>query len=244
MSSQSYFFNPQDDRMSCAGSGLQLPRLSSTQRLALTVGVNDAGLQVFDITANSIYVWDGTAWTQVSGGGGGTLPEVIPVLGSNGTTALSIWSVNFPFTFPTPVIPTGRTIYSGMRITFSDIVTGDYTVGPTANPVGNYEIPLIHGGGIGRATPDPFFFSTRNNLTCPDDPAGTSFTTTVSMSGSMIIPAQQFTPDGITALTFFDDSAGLGFMAPTVQNGGSFGINMATSLLLPGIYILAEYIYA
>jgi len=50
--------------MSCAGSGLQLPRLSSTQRLALTVGVNDAGLQVFDTTLQSTFVWTGTAWAQ------------------------------------------------------------------------------------------------------------------------------------------------------------------------------------
>ena len=75
MSSQSYFFNPQDDRMSCAGSGLQLPRLSSTQRLALTVGVNDAGLQVFDTTLQSTFVWTGTAWTQTGGSSG----EVITV---------------------------------------------------------------------------------------------------------------------------------------------------------------------
>ena len=69
MSSQSYFFNPQDDRMSCAGSGLQLPRLSSTQRLALTVGMNDAGLQVFDITLLTLFIWTGAAWTSICGGG-------------------------------------------------------------------------------------------------------------------------------------------------------------------------------
>jgi len=49
--------------MSCAGSGLQLPRLSSTQRLALSVGVNDAGLQVFDTTLQSAMIWTGTVWT-------------------------------------------------------------------------------------------------------------------------------------------------------------------------------------
>lgn len=75
MSSQSYFFNPQDDRMSCAGSGLQLPRLSSTQRLALTVGVNDAGLQVFDTTLQATFVWTGATWVPSSGSSG----EVITV---------------------------------------------------------------------------------------------------------------------------------------------------------------------
>lgn len=48
--------------MSCAGSGLQLPRLSSTQRLALSVGVNDSGLQVFDTTSQTSYTWTGSAW--------------------------------------------------------------------------------------------------------------------------------------------------------------------------------------
>jgi hypothetical protein len=62
MSSQSYFFNPQDDRMSCAGSGLQLPRLSTSQRLALSVGPGDAGLQIFDITIGAEYLWDGASW--------------------------------------------------------------------------------------------------------------------------------------------------------------------------------------
>ena len=66
MSSQSYFFNPQDDRMSCAGSGFQLPRLSTAQRLALAVGVNDAGLQVFDTTLLAIFFWDGLAWVRVA----------------------------------------------------------------------------------------------------------------------------------------------------------------------------------
>jgi len=43
MSGQSYFFNPQDDRMSTAGSGFQYPRLDTTSRLGLSVGIQDAG---------------------------------------------------------------------------------------------------------------------------------------------------------------------------------------------------------
>ena len=48
--------------MACAGSGFQLPRLTTTQRLALSVGFNDAGLQVFDMTLQSVLVWNGTSW--------------------------------------------------------------------------------------------------------------------------------------------------------------------------------------
>lgn len=66
MSAQSYFFNPQEDRMTCAGSGFQLPRLSTAQRLALSVGLDDSGLQVFDTTIGTIFFWDGVAWVRVA----------------------------------------------------------------------------------------------------------------------------------------------------------------------------------
>jgi hypothetical protein len=92
MSSQSYFFNPQDDRMSCAGSGLQFPRLSTSQRLALTVGTNDAGMTVFDITGNALYVWTGSAWTQVgSGGGGGSYVTIYS--GASTTPQAFTWTI-------------------------------------------------------------------------------------------------------------------------------------------------------
>jgi len=50
-----YFFNPQDDRTNRAGSGFQLPRLSTAQRLALFGGDERCGLQVFDITIGTIF---------------------------------------------------------------------------------------------------------------------------------------------------------------------------------------------
>jgi hypothetical protein len=70
MSDQSQFYNPQPDRMALSGSGFILPRLTTTQRLALTVGANDTGLEVYDTTAGSLYLWNGTAWSAVGGGGG------------------------------------------------------------------------------------------------------------------------------------------------------------------------------
>lgn len=69
MSDQSQFYNPQLDRMALSGVGFILPRLTTAQRLGLTVGVNDAGLQLFDTTAGTIYLWTGSAWTSVGGGG-------------------------------------------------------------------------------------------------------------------------------------------------------------------------------
>lgn len=70
MSDQSQFFNPQLDRMALSGAGFILPRLTTAQRLGLSVGPNDAGLQLFDTTAGTIQLWTGSAWTSVGGGGG------------------------------------------------------------------------------------------------------------------------------------------------------------------------------
>ena len=44
------------------GDGLGLPKLTTTQRLALSLTTGDAGLMVFDITAATVYTWSGTAW--------------------------------------------------------------------------------------------------------------------------------------------------------------------------------------
>lgn len=44
------------------GDGLGLPKLTTTQRLALSLTTGDAGLMVFDITASAVYTWSGTAW--------------------------------------------------------------------------------------------------------------------------------------------------------------------------------------
>jgi hypothetical protein len=44
------------------GDGLGLPKLTTTQRLGLSLTTGDAGLMVFDITAATVYTWSGTAW--------------------------------------------------------------------------------------------------------------------------------------------------------------------------------------
>lgn len=62
MSSQAFIFNPSVDRLAAAGNGFQLPGLTTSQRLALSVTVADKGLEVFDTTLNTVMVWDGTGW--------------------------------------------------------------------------------------------------------------------------------------------------------------------------------------
>ena len=48
--------------LAAQGDGLILPKMSSASRLALVLTTVDAGLQVYDITVNAVYVWDGAAW--------------------------------------------------------------------------------------------------------------------------------------------------------------------------------------
>ena len=52
--------------LAAQGDGLVLPKLSSASRLALSLTTGDAGLEVYDITTGSIYVWNGTAWISPS----------------------------------------------------------------------------------------------------------------------------------------------------------------------------------
>lgn len=62
MSSQSFIFNPREDRLSAAGVGFQVPRLTTDQRLALSVAAGDAGMLVFDVDQRQLYVWSGYGW--------------------------------------------------------------------------------------------------------------------------------------------------------------------------------------
>ena len=48
--------------LAAQGDGLVLPKLSSGTRTALSLTSSDAGLQVYDTTDGSIYVWNGSAW--------------------------------------------------------------------------------------------------------------------------------------------------------------------------------------
>ena len=48
--------------LAAQGDGLILPKVSSADRIALTLTTSDAGLQVYDTTAGAIYIWNGAAW--------------------------------------------------------------------------------------------------------------------------------------------------------------------------------------
>jgi hypothetical protein len=69
MSSQSYIFNPTERTSAAAGDGFSAPRLTTTDRLALTLGVNGKGMMVYDTTLTTLYIWNGTAWVSFPASG-------------------------------------------------------------------------------------------------------------------------------------------------------------------------------
>lgn len=83
--------------LAAQGDGLILPKLSSTDRIALALTTGDAGLEVYDTTTGSIYVWNGTAWISpsVTYTQGIWSPTFTPTAGSitlNPTSATGLWS--------------------------------------------------------------------------------------------------------------------------------------------------------
>jgi hypothetical protein len=65
MSSQSYLFNPTERTLAAAGDGFSCPRLTTTDRNALSLGVNGKGMMVYDVTIQSLCIWDGSSWSIV-----------------------------------------------------------------------------------------------------------------------------------------------------------------------------------
>lgn len=62
MSSQAYIFNPTERTSAAAGDGFSAPRLTTTDRNALSLGVNGKGMMVYDTTLTTLCIWTGAAW--------------------------------------------------------------------------------------------------------------------------------------------------------------------------------------
>jgi hypothetical protein len=83
--------------LAAQGDGLILPKVSSADRIALALTTSDAGLQVYDTTAGSIYIWNGTAWVapSVTYTQGIWTPTFSPTTGTitlNPANATGLWS--------------------------------------------------------------------------------------------------------------------------------------------------------
>ncbi len=46
--------------------GILIPRLTSSQRIAINTGSSEEGLTVYDTDTKSFWIWDGTQWTELS----------------------------------------------------------------------------------------------------------------------------------------------------------------------------------
>lgn len=122
MSDQAFIFNPRSDRLAAAGTGFQVPRLTSGQRLTLTVSQGDAGMQVFDVSLSAMFVWLGNAWLQL---GSGSLPY------SEGTFEASFLPASGSITLD-PARKTGRWSRIGNQVT----AVGRFTVLSVVSPTG------------------------------------------------------------------------------------------------------------
>ena len=105
--------------LAAQGDGFILPKLSSTDRLALALTTGDAGLEVYDTTAGNIYVWTGTAWL---------VPSV--------TYTQGVWSPTFsPATGSITLVPASSTgLWS--RIGNTVTIVGHFQVLAINSPTG------------------------------------------------------------------------------------------------------------
>jgi hypothetical protein len=83
--------------LAAQADGWVLPRLSTTQRLGLALTTSDAGLQVYDFTTSTLFLWNGTAWVapSVTYTQGIWTPTFSPATGTitlNPANATGLWS--------------------------------------------------------------------------------------------------------------------------------------------------------
>lgn len=70
MSSKAFLYNPTEDTLAAAGSGFQLPIVTTAVRTGMSPGTGARGLMVWDQDLLAIFQWNGTAWSQVATGSG------------------------------------------------------------------------------------------------------------------------------------------------------------------------------
>ena len=119
--------------LTAQADGWILPRLSTTQRLALSLTTSDAGLQVFDFTSALIYLWNGTAWVA---------PSV--------TYTQGIWSPAFTPTTGTITLTPGSSTGLWSRIGNTVTIVGHFNVQAINLPTGtltltNLPFPVVAG---------------------------------------------------------------------------------------------------
>jgi hypothetical protein len=105
--------------LAAQADGWVLPRLSTTQRLGLALTTSDAGLQVYDFTTSTLFLWNGTAWVS---------PSV--------TYTQGIWTPNFTPTTGTITLNPANATGLWSRIGNTVTVVGRFVVQSVSSPTG------------------------------------------------------------------------------------------------------------
>ena len=218
MSSQAYIFNPTERTSAAAGDGFSAPRLTTTDRNALSLGVNGKGMMVYDTTLNNLFIWNGSAWESVPSSGDA---------GADGTVqyndnGIVTGATNFIYDKATgnvgvgivPVVPNGGCLQLKSGITFpiapvpsSDVNTlDDYKEG-TWNPVATGLT------AVGAVTYTAAYTKIGRvvyiNLKISAVTSTTSVSGTTFFSGLPFVPAQNSTMSAVNELTFTSVGVGL-----------------------------------
>ena len=119
--------------LTAQADGWVLPRLSTAQRLALSLTTSDAGLQVYDFTTATIYLWNGSAWVA---------PSV--------TYTQGIWSPAFTPTTGTITLAPASSTGLWSRIGNTVTIVGHFNVQAINLPTGvltltNLPFPVVTG---------------------------------------------------------------------------------------------------
>jgi trimeric autotransporter adhesin len=143
--------------------GALLPRMTTAQRTAISTTVNEEGLTVYDTDIKAYFLWNGTAWKQISYSSGGN-----PIDGSGTANTISKWSDSNTLTDGTwafngndiyPLVtgsnignnssPSFRigTIYMSSVIDFANDLSFDY--------IGVPLVTMKTGGNVGIGTTSP-----------------------------------------------------------------------------------------
>jgi hypothetical protein len=105
--------------LAAQGDGIILPKLSTTDRLSLSLTTSDAGLMVYDTTATAVYTWSGTAW-----------------LGAVVAYTQGIWSPTFTATTGTITLNPANATGLWSRIGNTVTIVGQFLVQSVSSPTG------------------------------------------------------------------------------------------------------------
>ena len=196
MSSQSYIYNPREDRIAATGAGFQLPRLTTTQRLATVVGPGDAGLTVFDTTLGVLWTWDGAVWTT---------PSTIPY--AEGT-----WNASF--------------VDDGGGASFSlASVTGSYEkIGLQVHVAGRWTVNGVVGVGVGDLLIDDLPFPVRTG-SAYDSVAQIWAENLDSSAKTQIIGVISSSAPTLIRVTHYENGSMMP-LSPHINNGTIIGLSL------------------